>query len=300
MELTGLHILLTYACNYECEHCFVWGSPRQTGVFTFAALEDALRQASQTGTIQDIYFEGGEAFLYYPLLLEGVRRANGMGFTTGIVSNGYWATTVEDAWIWLEPLVAAGLGALEVSSDSFHTEDSEFLAAERVNAAATKLGLKTGTITIDHTGEPRDPSLWKPGLPLSGGGVMFRGRAAEALVESLPHQSWDAFPVCPYEDLENPGRLHLDPFGNLHLCQGLVIGNIFHRPLNEILSEFNPRQDPLIGPLIAGGPSLLIEKYLKDRQVEYVDACHACYSVRQALRDRFPAILAPDQMYGVN
>ena len=26
MELTSLHILLTYQCTCECEHCFVWGS----------------------------------------------------------------------------------------------------------------------------------------------------------------------------------------------------------------------------------------------------------------------------------
>ncbi|HJS29893.1 MAG TPA: radical SAM protein [Anaerolineales bacterium] len=300
MELNGLHILLTYTCNYECDHCFVWGSPRQTGVFTLARLDNALQQASDAGTIREIYFEGGEAFLYYPLLLEGVRRATSHGFSTGIVSNGYWATSAEDARIWLEPLVEAGLKSLEISSDPFHAEDPECLAAERVNAAAGELGLSTSTITIDHTGEARDAAQWKPGLPLSGGGVMFRGRAAEALVEGLPRQPWDAFPDCPYEELENPGRLHLDPFGNLHLCQGLVIGNLFHHSLRDILEEYDPRLDPLVGPLISGGPSLLIEMFLKDGQDEYVDACHACYAVRLALRGAFPAILGPDQMYGVN
>jgi len=29
MKLSSLHVLLTYQCNYECDHCFVWGSPRQ-------------------------------------------------------------------------------------------------------------------------------------------------------------------------------------------------------------------------------------------------------------------------------
>ena len=27
MKLSGLHFLLTYRCVYECDHCFVWGSP---------------------------------------------------------------------------------------------------------------------------------------------------------------------------------------------------------------------------------------------------------------------------------
>ncbi len=64
MNLTGLHILLTYQCNYECDHCFVWGSPAQTGVFTLAQLEDVFQQALDLGTIREFYFEGGEAFLY--------------------------------------------------------------------------------------------------------------------------------------------------------------------------------------------------------------------------------------------
>ena len=31
MKLTGLHLLLTYQCVLECDHCFVWGSPWQKG-----------------------------------------------------------------------------------------------------------------------------------------------------------------------------------------------------------------------------------------------------------------------------
>jgi hypothetical protein len=34
-------------------------------------------------------------------------------------------------------------------------------------------------------------------------------------------------------------------------------------------------------------------------QAHYADACHACYSARLALREKFPEFLAPDQVYGV-
>ena len=107
MNITGLHILLTYQCTYECDHCFVWGSPFQTGVFTLAQLEDVYQQALSLGTIHDIFFEGGEAFLYYPILLKAVARAKTLGFSVGIVSNNYWATSVEDALAWLRPLLEA-------------------------------------------------------------------------------------------------------------------------------------------------------------------------------------------------
>ena len=300
MKLTGLHILLTYQCNYECDHCFVWGSPRQTGVFTLAQLDQVYRQALEAGTIRKIYFEGGEAFLYYPILVEAVVRAKAQGFWVGIVSNGYWATSEEDAQVWLRPLVEARLDTLELSSDLFHGQTMETPEARRGLAAAHQLGLSTASaICIDPPTGYRQPGESKPGESLTGGGVMFRGRAAEMLVERLPRQPWTTLTACPYEDLADPGRIHLDPLGNLHLCQGVLLGNLFTRPLKQLVAEYDPATHPIVGPLLAGGPAQLVRDYQLGHQSGYVDACHLCYTARQALRVRFPHLLGPDQMYGV-
>jgi MoaA/NifB/PqqE/SkfB family radical SAM enzyme len=94
MRLTGLHLLLTYTCNYECDHCFVWSGPSQPGTMRLEQIEQILEQASDLGTIEWIYFEGGEPFLYYAILLAGVRAAAERGFKVGIVSNAYWAADV--------------------------------------------------------------------------------------------------------------------------------------------------------------------------------------------------------------
>ena len=297
MDLTGLHILLTYTCNYECDHCFVWGSPWQTGTFTLAKLEEVFRQARGVPGIREIYFEGGEAFLYHPVLVEAVSRAKKLGYWTGIVSNGYWATGVEDAWMWLQPLVAVGLDKIEVSCDTYHGEENGSTIKRSALAAARDLFLETSTITVEPPEGVREETA--PGMPLTGGDVMFRGRAAEKLVNGLPRQPWTTFVECPYENLARPGRIHLDPFGNLHLCQGIVVGNIFERPLKEIVAEFDPEAHPVVGPLLDEGPVGLVRKYDLEHGSGYVDACHLCYTARQDLRSRFPAELGPDQMYGV-
>lgn len=299
MNLTGLHILLTYQCNFECDHCFVWGSPRQTGVFTLPKLVHVLQQAGDVESLRQIYFEGGEAFLYYPILVKGVGHARAMGFSVGVVSNGYWATSLEDALVWLEPLAEAGLDRLEISFDPLHNDEAGSPKAEFALTAAGQLSLKAYTITIDLPAGPRDPDATTRGELVSGGGLMFRGRAAKKLIDGLPLQSWDAFTTCPYEDLANPSRLHLDPFGNLHLCQGLLLGNLFRKPLSQLLSDYQPASHLIAGPLLDGGPANLARIYQLDRQAGYVDACHLCYTSRQALRPRFPEWLAPDQMYGV-
>jgi len=298
MQLQGLHVLLTYTCNYECDHCFVWGGPGQSGTFSLAHLEAVLSQAEDVDSIHEIYFEGGESFLYYPILVEAVRRAKRKGFWTGIVSNGYWATGSDEATTWLQPLVAAGLDRLEISCDQYHGDDPEALSSHPAMQAADRLGLDRGAIVVEPPAGYRDPEEAAPGLPLTGGGVMFRGRAIEKLASLAESQPWTGLTACPYEDLAGPSRLHVDPLGYLHLCQGLVIGNMFVRRLSEILSQFDPYSHPIVGPLVEGGPRQLVETYALDHEAEYVDACHLCYTARQALRQQFPLLLGPDQMYG--
>ena len=100
------------------------------------------------------------------------------------------------------------------------------------------------------------------------------------------------------EDFRDPGRVHLDPLGNLHVCQGVAIGNLFEKPLNEICAEFDVDTHPICGPLMSGGPVALVTEYGLPHESEYADACHLCYEARMALRERIPEILGPDQMYG--
>ena len=133
MKLSGLHLLLTYQCTFECEHCFVWGSPWQSGVMNLAQLHEILRQAREMEGLDWIYFEGGEPFLYYPILLRGVQMATAMGFHIGIVSNAYWATTEADALSWLKPF-ADLIEDLTISSDLYHY--SETNSDLTLNAAA--------------------------------------------------------------------------------------------------------------------------------------------------------------------
>lgn len=296
--LSGLHILLTYTCNYECNHCFVWGSPWQSGVLRYEELRQIILQAVETGTIKEIWFEGGEPFLYFPVLAAGVRMARENGFKTGIVSNGYWATSKEDAMTWLYPLAKAGLDEIDVSSDLYHGDSMETQESIWVHEAATDLGIAVSSISVEPPSEPRDPENWTPGEPISGGDVMYRGRAAELLTYALPKQTWRNFKTCPYERLDDPGRLHVDPLGYIHLCQGIVIGNLFEESLCDILSRTDPYKHPIAAPLLKGGPANLIKKFNLELTPSFVDACHACYAARLALRDRFPDILQPDQVYG--
>lgn len=295
MKLGGLHILLTYQCLFQCDHCFVWGSPHQSGAMTLEQVEDALHQAKRAG-VKSIFFEGGEPFLYYAVLKKAVHLAADMGFEVGIVSNAYWATTVPDAVEYLRPF-SGRLSDLSVSSDLYHCEDVLGENPKNAVTAAKWLKVPTGVISV---AQPDHASKSPCGqLPEEESDVMYRGRAARALASRAPKHLWGEFDACPHEDLCEPGRVHLDPFGNIHICQGLVIGNLFDKSLLQICDEYDPASHPICGPLFSGGPAALVAEYNLPHDSSYADACHLCYEARNALRSRFPGLLTPDQMYGV-
>jgi MoaA/NifB/PqqE/SkfB family radical SAM enzyme len=289
MKLSGLHLLLTYACTYECDHCFVWGSPSQRGTLTLSGSREILRQAQELGGVEWIYFEGGEPFLYYAALWRAVEMASDAGFQVGVVSNSYWATDEEDAVEQLRPF-AGRVQDLSLSCDLYHGEAEHVAQVERARRAAESLSIPCDVITIAQ-----------PGDEASGDecGVRLRGRAAATLAERTAWRPFREFDSCPYENLRDPGRVHVDPLGHVHVCQGISIGNLFETPLAEICRDYDPDAHPVVGPLLRGGPARLAQEHGVSHGESYGDACHFCDAVRRELRARFPRELAPDQMYGV-
>jgi hypothetical protein len=183
-----------------------------------------------------------------------------------------------------------------VSSDLFHGD--EILGERPQNAlvAAKWLHIPTGMISID---QPEVDVHQTHGQIEDRGAVMYRGRAAKMLAEKATSHPWEGFDSCPHEDLRESGRAHLDPLGNIHICHGISIGNVFETPLKEICENYNADAHPICRLLLAGGPAALVTEYNLPHASHYADACHLCYEARTALRERFPQYLKPDQMYGV-
>jgi MoaA/NifB/PqqE/SkfB family radical SAM enzyme len=257
-----------------------------------------LDQGEALGSIRAVCFEGGEPFLYYPTLLEAIREVKARGWRAEVVTNAYWASSDEDAVVALRPLTEAGLTAVWVSDDAYHGATDDASPPRLAARAARELGLRTSTIAIEPPSVVAVPAGGK-GQPIVGGGVRFRGRAAAKLADGLPRRPWQEFTTCPYEELERPSRVHVDPLGFVHLCQGIVLGNVWQRELVDIMQHYDPREHPIVGRLLEGGPAELARAFRAKHEATYVDECHCCYDVRRRLRRRLGQWLAPDQMYGV-
>lgn len=298
--IEGIHIILTYKCNFECDHCFLYCSPQSEGTFTIKQILNVLKQAKKIGTVKDIFFEGGEPFLFYPLLLEGIKKANSMGFKVGIVTNAYGANSREDAELWIKPLIDAGLSYMHISNDEFHYEDEKENPSTTAYSVALDFEIETLCISIEKPNPASSvKDLNEKGYPIVDGEARLRGRAVEKLIKDLPMRSWKDMKECPYEDLDDPSRVHVDPFGNVHLCQGIIMGNVWKKSLTKIISDYNVEKHPICGPLIRGGPAQLVKELKISPESEYADECHLCYSVRREIIDKYSDYLAPKQVYGL-
>lgn len=294
--LEGIHFLLTYSCNYTCDHCFLYCSPDSKGTFTLVQIKEVLDEAKKLESLEWIYFEGGEPFLYYPIMVEGVKLAKKRRFKVGIVTNSYWATSIEDAEIWLKPFSELCIDDFSISDDTYHYGNEQENLSKIAKKASENLRLPITTICIE---EPRVKKEQKKGEPVIRGGAMFKGRAVEKLIEGLPKRPWKELNECPYEDFKGLGRIHVDPFGNAHICQGLSIGNFWEIPLSKLINNYKPETHPICRSLFQGGPAQLVRDYKVDHDEEYVDECHLCYDARLKLLDKFPQYLAPRQVYGL-
>jgi hypothetical protein len=298
--LTGIHFLQTYRCVFECDHCFLYSGPHAPGTFTLAQIRRVLEEGEKIGSVEWIYFEGGEPFLYYPSTVEGIKLAKSKGFKVGVVTNAYWAVSDEDAEVWLKPLAEIGIDDLSVSDDAFHHDDVEHSPAKRVVEVGRKLGLPISAICIDKPFVEAKPGEGlEKGAPVIGGGAMFKGRAVDTLTEGLPRRPWEEMATCPHEELKNPSRVHVDSYGHVHMCQGVSMGNMWEVPLSKLVKEYDYTKHPICAPLVEGGPALLAKQYDVEHEETFVDECHLCFLVRKALVDRFPEQLAPRQVYNL-
>jgi sulfatase maturation enzyme AslB (radical SAM superfamily) len=297
--LTGIHFLLSYTCTMECDHCFLYCKPNAGGTFTIEQIRKVLDQAKEIGTVTSVFFEGGEPFMFYPLLLEGVRLSRETGLEVGLVTNSYFATTVEDAKLWLRPLKDQGVSKVHISDDTYHHEKND-PSPGNVAKAAEDLGMQINMISIDEPEPDGAGSELSEEGAVVGGGPLMKGRAVEKVSKDLPLQPFGSFRECKDEELRSPKRVHIDSYGNVHICQGISMGNMWETPLSKLVKEYDPEAHPIIGPLLEGGPARLIEKYGIEHEDRYVSACHCCYMARLALIDRFPGFLAPRQVYGLD
>lgn len=282
-KLAGIHFLMTYSCSAECDHCFVWCSPRQGGPVSMGQIDAFLAELQSVPQIKSLCGEGGEPFLFTRELMHLLRRGKALGYDVGALTNAFWAVSDEAARRVLAPFAKAGLASLGISTDCWHARAVPPERVERALRICAELGIESSKMVTEADG------------------VMFRGRAGSRLSSFAPElKPWQELTECGKETLAEPGRVHLDRYGGLHLCQGLLMGDPASG-IAGVIRAYDASEHPVVRLLADGGPRKLAEEAMQDGfrpRSMYAGGCHLCYDARKFLRRRWPELLGPDEMYG--
>lgn len=289
--MTVLALLPWNTCNARCAHCGPNSGPKDRTRIAHDDIMTLIREAGAryAGSEWCLSLSGGEIFLHYDELLSFCREAKKLGGYTTLITNGFWASSVERAVEMLRPLKDAELRILGMSVGQYHRQ---YIPPAHV-ANAIKAAREVGIRPHIRMASTKSFRLWQMMQELSQHGLWFvdfmempitpAGRAEfEIDVSELVLE--DELPTggCPA-----PG-LTINPQGEgMYCCNGageygLSVGNIRDHTYGELEERFNGSL--LLDFLLKFGPAKALD--LLDsadaerlRAKKYVSVCHLCMEV---------------------
>jgi radical SAM protein with 4Fe4S-binding SPASM domain len=146
VALFRLGLIITYRCNSICRHCFFESSPTKKQTLNLVQGTNAIDESYELGA-EWVSITGGEPFLKKDLLENLLKYSNKKGLKTEVVSNGFWAKSLEEAITILKQLKNIGLDVLNLSLDDFHQEFILISHVKNAFKAALSLGIKVVIMT---------------------------------------------------------------------------------------------------------------------------------------------------------
>jgi len=307
----NLAVLLTYQCNFSCAHCSVIAGPHRREVLSRELLHKAITEAAKIPSIAVVVFTGGESTLYFDLLVEGIKLASELGFVTRLVTNAWWASSVERAREYLVKLREAGLQELNISYDRFHAPFLVKYGGFQNVLNAASVALELGIITLIGIAELRTlegstieevkKRLREAGLD----DIMViqdtpsrLGRAATLPSDMLPE---DNVPKENIRCLNAMDTIAVLPNGDVTLCCGHIIalpeaswfvtlGNLRDLSLVDIVTKM--RRNALAMALRFAGPLKLLKKLGEENPPKFYSLCEVCYYIATQKRRELDGLTA--------
>jgi organic radical activating enzyme len=300
-----LSLIVTHRCTAACDHCCFSCSPDVLDHIPIPTLYRLVDEASEISTLKVVVFTGGECFLLGSELDNLVKKANGHGFFTRFVSNGYWAINPNAARRRLQKLVDAGLTEANFSTGDQHAAYVKPEYVKNGAVAAADMGITT-IVTIELFQEsvfPLEEFLADPDLKRH----MEAGTLALKLAPWMKFKGKSALSFTKkYLELVDQARtpeagcytalkvLAISPRMQLFACCGLPvedieemhIGSLKNASIKEVLSR-TPDDFIKIWVHLHGPDAVIRYAQRFDPSIPFPkDAAHICDACRFMYHDK--------------
>lgn len=321
MKITGITWLTTYNCNIACDHCFFETKGRNK-YMSPDLIDKALGDFMLDKHIFWHHLSGGEIFLQKEKLIEIVKRIRKyFKKDIGISTNGFWAKNENETIAIVKELDKNGVSGIAVSVDYFHQKQLSIEGPKTLAKIIKKSGLNTHTylmgarLNVDVSNSSKINSLTENitnefkqeqeitlAIPIERS-IGKGSKINQPKKHKIPQGKCTELNTCLGERSPfNPAMVWIDPYGNVMICYGIIIGNIYSNSLNEIIGEYNPEKFPLLNKLAEHGPKGIFavakEKGMNS-SVGFYDECDLCYQSRSYLQKQYPDLIGPAECYPV-
>lgn len=150
---TTLAFTLYRKCSAACAMCCFSSNPRCTERLDIKRIKEYIDESKDIEEIKTISFTGGEPFMEYENLLDLVTYASKAGKRVTTITNGYWASSYDIAYVRMKKLRDVGLNHISVSHDAYHKEYVNTEYVGNLLRAAGNLGIASTMATVKVKGE---------------------------------------------------------------------------------------------------------------------------------------------------
>jgi sulfatase maturation enzyme AslB (radical SAM superfamily) len=321
MKITGITWITTYNCNIACEHCF-FDTKGPKRYMSPDLIDNALADFTLDKHMFWHHLSGGEIFLQKEKLIEIIKRIRKyFKKDIGISTNGFWAKSETETESIVRELDKNGVSGIAVSADYYHQQHMSIEEPKTLARVIKKCGLKTHSYVMGarlNTDVVNSASvnaqsetiaknvIQNMDIPLALPTERSIGKGSvinNPKKTDIPQGKCTELNTCLGERSPfNPAMVWIDPYGNVMICYGIIIGNLYSKTLNQIISEYKPEKYPLLKELASEGPKGVF-KIAKDLGMDsskgFYDECDLCYKSRSFLRKKLPEILGPSECYPV-
>lgn len=310
LAISGITWIISYRCNLNCQHCF-FDVKGPLNVLSHDLAREALNSLEQSEPLAWQHVSGGEPLLFEDelhRLLEVIQEHGSK--TVGIASNGFWGETQQRAQQTVEQLKTRGVNGVCLSADSYHQKQVPIAhlhtAAEQVSVQG--LGKHSFVVCCYPEGDEPPDKAEVFAIPFAPIPIRKIGKGSPLAVKNKADQE-QRIPESPCRNLccclgetspFEPQMVWIDPYGNVMICYGLIIGNLKDRSLGDVLRDYSVSQSPLLMVLAEEGPAGLYRRAVAEGcqpEGPFADECELCWQSRYVLRDAFPDSLGPDECY---
>ena len=297
INLDRIEFIVTYQCSGRCRHCSLGDMLNHTGGFPHISAPEAARAVEQLAAlfpIASVMTFGGEPLLYADAVCAIHAAAARCGIPARqLITNGYFTRDNTKRTQIATDLKTAGVNDMLISVDAFHqehiaVEEVHQFARYAVDAGIPGIYLHPAWVVNQshnntHNTKTKELLAQFGDLPIpvsDGNDIFMAGNAAKHLADYYDKPCLNMADTCgsmPYTGpLDDITSLSLVPNGDVLVCGSFVIGNFYREAMADIITRYNPHENPWMNALLSGGMSDLCR--LAQEKGIAVDAA-SCYSI---------------------